>query len=129
MKEYTFLMPNPKRDTYNWFAFLLALLFLTGFYFVSNKTWLVILMALLLIFYYLSQRKRIIRIRPESISFPALLQKNIDWTELNNVILKDGILTIDFNNNHILQVEIKEAVNEGEFNDFCREQLRLPSGK
>ncbi len=129
MKEYSFVMPNPKKDTYNWFAFLLVLLFLTGFYFVANKILLAILLALLSIFYYLSQRKRVIRIRPESIFYPALLQKKIDWSELNNVILKDGMLTIDFNNNHILQVEIMEAVNEGEFNDFCREQLKQQPGK
>ena len=124
MKEYSFVMPNHKRGTYNWFAILLALLFLSGFYFIANKTLLVILLALLSFFYYLSQRIRTIRIRRQNISYPALLQKKISWNELNNVVLKDGMLTLDFVNNHIFQVEIMETVNEKEFNDFCREQLK-----
>jgi hypothetical protein len=46
---------------------------------------------------------------------------------LNNAILKDGILTIDFKNNRVLQAEIEDRmndVNEVEFNDFCRQQLK-----
>lgn len=49
------------------------------------------------------------------------------WTELENVILKDNILTIDFKTNKIIQVEIVETarmVDEMEFNFFCKEQLR-----
>ncbi|MEO6540000.1 MAG: hypothetical protein ABIN74_03370 [Ferruginibacter sp.] len=48
------------------------------------------------------------------------------WAEMDNVILKDNLLTIDFKTNKIIQVEIVEsgrAVDEAEFNRFCREQL------
>lgn len=50
------------------------------------------------------------------------------WTELDNVILKDNILTIDFKTNKIIQVEIVETarmIDETEFNFFCKEQLLL----
>ena len=48
------------------------------------------------------------------------------WAEMQNVILKDNLLTIDFKTNKIIQVEIVEsarAVDEAEFNRFCKEQL------
>ena len=51
----------------------------------------------------------------------------IIWEELQNVILKDGLLTIDFKNNMIIQSEILPAesnfINEAEFNEFCRSRL------
>jgi len=49
------------------------------------------------------------------------------WTEFNNIILKDGILTIDFIGDKLLQVSVDEnktAVDEQSFNLFCKEQLK-----
>ena len=40
-----------------------------------------------------------------------------------NVILKDNILTIDFKNNKLIQVEIENNINEIQFNEFARQQL------
>lgn len=182
MKEYSFLLPNAKLNTYHWFAFLLVLLngvfvfysmrmdmqqpaalffarsalvvaffsisffllfrnrsighysgqffftafiFITGFYFSLGLNWLAILLFLLAMLYLMSNKKLRIRISKENISYPGFLQRTIEWKELNNVILKDGLLTIDLHSDHILQVEIKESVNEKEFNDFCREQLNV----
>ena len=48
------------------------------------------------------------------------------WSEMDNVILKDDLLTIDFKTNKIIQVEIVEQgriVDEAEFNLFCNEHL------
>jgi hypothetical protein len=55
-------------------------------------------------------------------------KKKIQWSELNNVILKDGLLTLDHKNNTLVQKEIDEAVSpllENEFNNFCRGQLEV----
>lgn len=53
--------------------------------------------------------------------------RTIHWYELQNVVLKDGVLTIDFKNNKINQSEIStqqsNSFNEAEFNEFCRSQL------
>lgn len=103
--------------------FVLSMLFLTGYQFFTGRYWLGLLMALLSALYYLSQKKQEIRIQKEYISYPSLFQKELEWKELNNVILKDDVLTIDLADNRIIQIEIKESVNEKEFNDFCREQL------
>jgi len=61
--------------------------------------------------------------------FNTLLKKKYDWSQLSNVVLKDGLLTIDFHNNHLLQREVEdeedeEDVPEEEFNEFCRAQLQ-----
>jgi len=58
-------------------------------------------------------------------------KKTINWQQLQNVVLKDGLLTIDFKNNKIIQSEILPAesnfINEAEFNEFCRTQLAAKS--
>lgn len=48
------------------------------------------------------------------------------WNQLDNVILKDGLLTIDLASNKMIQAELtenNETVDEGTFNLFCREHL------
>lgn len=55
-----------------------------------------------------------------------MFQKEVNWDEVNNVILKDGLLTIDFKNNKLFQhiiLNSDEDISEKEFNDFCEEQL------
>ncbi len=56
-------------------------------------------------------------------SFP---KRTIPWAEVSNAIIKDGILTVDFRNNKIIQKEIEDEVEssvEKEFNAFCQQQL------
>ena len=59
----------------------------------------------------------------------TLFKKKYTWAQLSNVMLKDGMLTMDFANNRILQREIEDDdeeddASEEEFNLFCREQLK-----
>ena len=49
-------------------------------------------------------------------------KRTIEWKELNNVILKDGILTIDLKNNKVFQNEIMSPTSEMDFNEFCDAQ-------
>jgi len=49
-----------------------------------------------------------------------------EWQQFNNIILKDGLLTLDFVDNKLLQLVVDEdetKVEEKQFNSFCREQL------
>jgi hypothetical protein len=51
-----------------------------------------------------------------------------DWSAFNNVVLKDGLLTLDFKNNRLLQKEVadddeEDDADEEEFNAFCRSRL------
>jgi hypothetical protein len=49
----------------------------------------------------------------------------IEWNQLSNVIKKHDLLTLDFRNNKLLQVQVVNAdhINEEEFNQFCQQQL------
>lgn len=65
----------------------------------------------------------------EMISFNTIPRKSLKWDEVNNVVLKDGLLTIDRRNNHLFQKEIESYLGnqaEGEFNNFCKRQLNNP---
>jgi hypothetical protein len=49
-----------------------------------------------------------------------------EWAAFTNIILKDGLLTLDFTDNKLLQLNIddhKTTVNESLFNSFCSERL------
>jgi len=58
----------------------------------------------------------------------TLFKRKFQWSDFNNVILKDGLLTIDFKNNKLFQKEALEDeeddADEDEFNDYCRKQLK-----
>ena len=59
----------------------------------------------------------------------TLLRRTYFWSDFNNVVLKDGLLTLDFKNNRLLQKEIvddeeEDDADEDEFNDYCLQQLR-----
>jgi hypothetical protein len=55
-----------------------------------------------------------------------------DWSAFTNVILKDGLLTLDFKTNRIMQKELvddedEDDADEEEFNIYCRSRLTAVS--
>lgn len=81
-------------------------------------------LALVLLF-YIARRDLKVLVNKERIEYPSFPPKKIKWVDLNNIILKDGLLTIDFKNNKIIQQLIDEnnLVDENEFNNYCRDRL------
>lgn len=67
----------------------------------------------------------------QEIVLNGLKTRRIPWSDLSNVVLKDGLLTIDFKNNRLFQKEVDDLEDddydgsEDEFNAFCRKQLLL----
>lgn len=51
--------------------------------------------------------------------------KTHDWSSFNNIILKDNLLTLDFKNNKVLQLELdKQApLDEQQFNAYCAQKI------
>jgi len=81
---------------------------------------------LFMILHIAALQKPIVSISESRVFFPSFPKKKIDWQELSNLMLKDGLLTIDFKNNRIIQqqiADISSTIDEKEFNDFCRQQL------
>jgi hypothetical protein len=115
--------------------FLESMLFLGGsVYFWSKGLSLIALShaiiagVLVLFMIYLRRRENgeIIIVSISNVILPGLTgQRIVEWNELTNVIKRDDLLTLDFKNNRLLQVQILNAddVSENEFNQFCRQQL------
>jgi hypothetical protein len=59
----------------------------------------------------------------------SLFRRRFVWTDFNNILLKDGLLTIDFRNNRLFQKETIDDddpdADEDEFNSYCRERLNI----
>lgn len=88
--------------------------------------WGFVINVLLWFLYLVSRRQLVISITADSVSYPSFPAKKIPWDQVSNLILKDDILTIDLKNNKIYQHLVKEedqAVNEAEFNEFCRRSI------
>lgn len=100
---------------------------LSLYWFYLNPWWIGILCLLLTLFYAIAQRELKIEVTGKNIIYPSFPKKKIAWDELNNLVLKDGLLTIDFKNDKIIQQYPDQKMNlfnEKEFNEFCRQQLR-----
>lgn len=84
-----------------------------------------IISLVLVLLYYIAKRELDVLVKKEGIEYPSFPPKKLKWSELNNIILKDGLLTIDLKNNKLIQQLIDEnnKVDETEFNQHCREQL------
>lgn len=102
----------------------IGLIFLTKFEYMN----LIILVAGLTEGFFL--RKTEIGLTTNEIVISKLWKEKITWDKLNNVIIKDDMLTIDFKNNRLIQLPTDDAdddeydVDDDEFNIFCRNQLK-----
>ena len=79
-----------------------------------------------------AQAKRPLEIgfHDDRIVINTLIKQRFNWSDLNNVILRDGLLTLDFKNNRLLQKEVADDeedddVDEEEFNEYCRGKILL----
>jgi hypothetical protein len=79
---------------------------------------------------FLSRRKEEIGFSEKHIVFKTIFSKKIQWEALNNAMIKDGILTLDYKNNKLFQAETDDDeenedydVSEEEFNSWCKNQL------
>jgi heme/copper-type cytochrome/quinol oxidase subunit 4 len=60
-----------------------------------------------------------------------LTSKSYQWNELNNVVIKDDLLTMDFKNNTLFQAYTDDEeddeydVEDDEFNEYCKRQLSV----
>lgn len=113
---------NNENTPYRFFA-----LFLISMFWINSSFWWIgVILFIPEVFYLVSRRPLLVIAGKDKIIYPSFPLKNFLWPSLNNVILKDGLLTIDLKNNKLIQQVIdysKTTVNEKEFNDFCNQQL------
>ena len=62
----------------------------------------------------------------KKMNFP---QAEYSWNKFSNVLLRDNILTLDFRNNKLIQLEIENerSISVIEFNEFAQQQLMKDS--
>ena len=59
-------------------------------WFLMGYWWIAVIVSILGTLYLISKRPLLVRIIKENISYPSFPKKKIPWSELNNIILKDG---------------------------------------
>jgi hypothetical protein len=90
--------------------------------------WICIFFLALAFLEYQTKRPLEIGFDTDRIVINSLIRQRYDWTVFNNIVLKDGLLTLDFKNNRLMQKEIADDdddddADEEEFNVWCRDQL------
>ena len=110
-----------------------AILIIIAIYLSFKFWWPAAIMAILAMLYIISIRQFILSVSESNIIYPSFPGKTIQWNELNNIIMKDGLLTLDFKNNKLIQVLVSKdksdtGIDERDFNDFCKKQLSVASG-
>ena len=106
------------------------LLSAVGWFALTTTPWFGGFFVLICILEYQAKRPLEIGFNDDRIAINNIVRQWYDWSALNNVVLKDGLLTLDFKNNRLLQKEVadddeEDDADEEEFNSFCRSRLVL----
>jgi len=87
--------------------------------------WLIFVFAFLAFLEYQAKLPPEIGFSTDHIVFNGLFKRKYPWSSVSRVIIKDGLLTIDFVNNRLFQKEIDSGENEAseqEFNQWAENQ-------
>ena len=120
---YKFLIE--KRRT-NRLTLDIALILISLFWISRGKFLIALLLIIVALTGFYINRKKIVTVSESGIRYPYFIEKNIIWSEVENVMLRDDILTIDLKNNKLLQSRILPGpvpTDENEFNNFCQSLL------
>ena len=114
-----------------------ALIFSGAIYFWSKGVSVVAfshgILAGVIILFWIYLKKRVsgemIIVSNTNIIFPGLSgDRIIEWNELTHVIKKHDLLSFDFKNNKLVQIQVTDTdeFNDDEFNRFCQHRLIGP---
>lgn len=89
--------------------------FLAAIVWWTISTWYLGLLSMVfsILGFYALKSTFTILINMNGIFYPSFPSKKIQWNELQNAVLKDNILTIDFKNNKLIQHTLIEFDNGG----------------
>lgn len=91
----------------------------------SPYPWLALVFAALTFLYEYASGDLPVKFEAEGIQYGNIFSRTIPWEEMSNVVLKDGLLTLDFKSNKLFQQYLspQAPVEESAFNRFCQERL------
>lgn len=110
--------------------FYIVLLAASVYWFVQGGILMGLMLGLAALLDANGNQQPIVQITTGGVAIKHLLNKQYGWADLTNVILKDGLLTIDSKSNKLLQKEPEADISEEyerEINEFCRSQLSANS--
>jgi hypothetical protein len=106
----------------------LLLIAAVGWLAMPVMPWLGALFFLLAFLEYQARHPLEIGFSPDRIVLNTLVRRRFGWSAFNNVMLKDGLLTLDFKSNRLLQKVVDDdeegEADEDEFNAYCRDMLK-----
>ncbi len=116
-----------KRKAFENFSYLMALLYAS---FWMKHVGMIAMFIFLAIFVFglsIQNKKTKVIVLTNGLKLTRLFKTVFyDWDKLENVVLKDNLLTIDFKTNKLVQAEIEESkdvIEEHNFNRFCKANL------
>lgn len=106
----------------------LLILAALGWLGMSFLPWLGAFFPLLAFLEYQTKRPLEIGFDQDRVVINTLIRQRHEWSVFNNVVLKDGLLTLDFKNNRLVQKEVtddddEDDADEDEFNAYCKGRL------
>jgi hypothetical protein len=121
---YNFIASRKKKQVYykSW-------LLLTGIFWIGMPylQWLSVLFFLLAFFEYQAKYPLEVGFSDEAVVVNTIFKKKYPWSDFNNIVLRDDLLTLDFKNNKLFQREVLDDdepdADEDEFNEYCKLQL------
>jgi hypothetical protein len=115
---------------YRFLLFLAAF----GWFTIPGLRWVGLIFGLLAFLEHQTRRPLEIGFDRDRVVINTLIRRRHEWSAFNNIVLRDGLLTLDFKNNRLLQREIADDdedddVDEEEFNAYCRDRVNAGYGK
>jgi hypothetical protein len=104
-------------------------LWLAGIFWLGMAGWKFLSIPFFLLGFLEAQARHPLEIgfTSDKVVINSLFKRIYPWSAFNNIMLKDGLLTLDFKNNKLIQKEAEEDddpdAEEDEFNDYCRSHL------
>lgn len=124
---YCIIQERKKKEPYYRMGLFLAAI---GWYFVPNGLWITLIYVVAGLLEKQAKFPQEVAFDQDEIVFNSFPKKRYQWADLNNVVIKDAIITIDFKNNKLIQKEIQPGASERDeqdFNEFCRNKLKAKS--
>jgi hypothetical protein len=120
-----FLLKNKlKLNIYQHIVFGLMILF-----WLMQTAWLpaiICITAIVFAYKIVKTKSKAVFSTENIIVIKSLFKKVHIWAAIENVVLKDNLLSIDFKDNQLMQIEIANEstlIDEKNFNQFCKQQL------
>ena len=90
-----------------------------AYWFYIGNVWMALFLVAFAAIGFIANKKSVINFTSEGIEYPSFPIKKYAWSQVQQVVWKDGILTIDLKNNKLMQLNIdKEFATKFDFVSF-----------